>query len=206
MLVNDIIARVARELIDSAMIRWRREDLVAYLGEAFNAIVVRRPSLSSKTVTLDVTDSPVSIPEDGFALLSVESVDDIAVQYVLIEKLDQLNPYWRKEKGAPSCWTKREGEDRRFWLYPQPNESVRVSICYAQAPIVTPDTDFIDIPPIFLGALIDFMMYRAYSRDSENPMEATKSQLHFQSFALFMNDDRVLKAEKDQSLIQSTVK
>ncbi|UJZ96343.1 hypothetical protein IHC87_17395 [Photobacterium damselae subsp. damselae] len=206
MIVNDIVTRVAKELIDTHMVRWQREDLIAYLADGVSAIAAKRPALfSHRVVSLMVDHSPVRLPDDAFLLLSVDSVDGAAVQYVLMDKLNQINPYWRQEKGIPSCWTRHDNEVLNFWLYPNPIDPVSLSFQYAKTPVITVDTERVELPTLFFGALVDFMLYRAFSRDSENPSEAAKAQFHFQSFALFMNDDQALKGEKDQRLLQSTV-
>ncbi|MFB1077622.1 phage adaptor protein [Photobacterium damselae] len=206
MLVNDIITRVAIELVDPKMVRWHREDLISYLSDAVSAIAMRRPSLFSKNIRIESNESPINLPDDCFQLLVVDSINDISAQYVLIEKLNQFNPYWRKEKGIPTCWTKHDNETTKFWLYPQPLDVVSISIQYAKTPIVNEDTTIIALPNIFFGALVDFILYRAFSRDSENPTESAKSQLHFQSFILFMNDSQTLKSMKDNVLNYSTTK
>ncbi|MGR5465515.1 DUF6682 family protein, partial [Photobacterium damselae] len=117
-----------------------------------------------------------SIPNDGFALLGVNSIDGISAQYVLIEKLDQMYPRWRLDKGEPSCWTQNDYDPKYFWIYPQPSKPVTVSILYAQDIKITDESGEINLPNIYEGALVDFMMYRAYSRDGENTSEANKAQ------------------------------
>lgn len=206
MKTKKIIDRVSRELVDPRNVRWFRSELIQYLSEAVGVIAARQPGLFAKSKDISVTQCPISIPDDGFSLLGVNSIDGISAQYVLIEKLDQMYPRWRLDKGEPNCWTKSDYDPKHFWIYPQPSSSVTVSILYAQDVKITDESGDITIPNIYEGALVDFVMYRAYSRDGENTSEANKAQQHFQSFMLFMNDDSTLKENRNVKLDQVAFK
>ncbi|UKA11712.1 DUF6682 family protein [Photobacterium damselae] len=206
MKVKILIDRVSRELVDPRNARWYRDELTQYLSEAIGVIAAKQPGLVAKTIDLSVTSSPINLPSDGYTLLAVHSINGIAAQYVFAEKLDQMYPSWQTDKGTPVCWTKREYDLKRFWIYPQPTESVVVSILYVPEIKILDEEFEVLLPNIYEGALVDFMMYRAYSRDGENVSEANKSQQHFQSFSLFLNDDQVLKSNREQRLNQSIFK
>ncbi|AWK83828.1 DUF6682 family protein [Photobacterium damselae] len=206
MKVKILIDRVSRELVDPRNARWYRDELTQYLNEAIGVIAAKQPGLVAKAIDLYVTSSPIDLPSDGYSLLAVHSINGIAAQYVLVEKLDHMYPSWQLDKGIPICWTKREYDLKRFWVYPQPSEPVVVSILYVPEIKISDEEFEISLPNIYEGALVDFVMYRAYSRDGESVSEANKSQQHFQSFLLFLNDDRALKNTREQQLEQSIFK
>lgn len=206
MQAKDLIDRAARELVDISSVRWTRKELLRYLTEGANTIAVRQPSLVATPKTLTVTKSPIEIPEDAFALLDVEDIDGISPQYVLITKLTQLYPRWKKDTGEPTCWTKFEHDSKRFWIYPQPASSVSVDILYAKSLSLESESSNVPFPDIYEAPLIDYVMYRAYSRDGQNQSESAKAQMHIQAFAVFMNDEKAIKDERKLKLDQDAFK
>ncbi|HIF9180948.1 TPA: DUF6682 family protein [Photobacterium damselae] len=206
MLASNLIDRAARELVDISSVRWTRKELLRYLGEGVNTIAVRQPGLVATSKTVSVTASPISIPEDAFELLDVEDINGVSPQYVLINKLTQLYPRWKKETGVPACWTKFEHDSKRFWIYPQPASSVDVVILYAKSLSLETEESEIPIPDIYEAPLIDYVMYRAYSRDGQNQSESAKAQMHIQAFAIFMNDEKLIKDERKLKLDQGAFK
>ncbi|MGZ7226855.1 phage adaptor protein, partial [Streptococcus pyogenes] len=82
----------SRDLIDASNVRWSRPELIDFLNDAIAAIVLRRPDLTRKTVTIDVDSFTVGLPVDLYKVLAVNHINLMAAQYVDINKLNQLYP------------------------------------------------------------------------------------------------------------------
>ena len=202
MKVLEVIERVSRDLVDLRFVRWSKDELIDFLNDAVAAVLIRRPDLSRITTEISHTSNRVDLPADAYCLLSVNFIDSIAAQYVNIEKLNHLYPRWRVTEGDPTCWTKNIDDQKSFWLYPAPKAAVQIEYSYSKMSRVT-EVDEFPIPSIYEGLVVDFIMYRAFSKDAENASESGKASLHFQSFTVALGDKNSTDALKSEMINQS---
>ncbi|MCA3989535.1 phage adaptor protein [Vibrio vulnificus] len=186
--VKNIIDRVSRDLIDVRNVRWSRPELMDFLNDAIAAIVIRRPDLSRATAIVSAASNTVALPADAYQILAVNHINNLAAQFVNINKLNQLYPEWRTTTGAPVCWTRNELDETTLFLYPAPQEAVNVEVVYSRTIKVANEGDSFPLSDIYHGVVADFIMYRAYNKDSQNPAEGQKAQLHLQAFATALGD------------------
>lgn len=203
--VKTLIDRISRDLIDLRNVRWSRQELIDFLNDAIASIVIRRPDLSRATATVATETNIVALPGDAYQILAVNHVDNVAAQYVDINKLNQLYPDWRTTTGAPVCWTRNEMDETTLFLYPSPLASVSVELVYSRNLRVAVEADEFPLPDIYEGTVADFVMYRAYNKDSQNPTEGNKAQLHLQAFATSLGDKTASDNAKAQMIKQSEV-
>lgn len=196
--IKGLIDRVARDLIDVRHVRWSRPELIDFLNDAIAAIVLRRPDLTRKTVTINVDSFTVGLPVDLYKVLAVNHINLMAAQYVDINKLNQLYPNWRTMTGEPTCWTRNELDEKTLFLFPAPESTATVEIVYSSAMKVDAESDDFPITEIYEGVVSDYVMYRAYNKDSMNPSDAQRAQLHLQAFATALGE----KSSSDQFIVQ----
>ncbi|EJL6538956.1 MULTISPECIES: DUF6682 family protein [Vibrio] len=201
--IKGLIDRVARDLIDVRHVRWSRPELMDFVNDAISAMVIRRPDLSRTTAMIESSSYQVSLPADAYQILAVNHINQQAAQFVNIHKLNQLYPEWRKTAGVPVCWTRNELDETTLFLYPSPQAPVNVELVYSRTLQVASESDVFPLPEIYLGVVSDFVMYRAYNKDSQNPAEGQKAQLHLQAFATALGDKTVTDNAKAQ-MIQSS--
>lgn len=203
--VKTLIDRISRDLIDLRNVRWSRSELIDFLNDAIASIVIRRPDLSRATETVATSTNIVSLPADAYQILAVNHVDNVATQFVDINKLNQLYPGWRTTSGAPVCWTRNEMDETTLFLYPAPTVEVNIELVYSRNLRVSTETDSFPLPEIYEGTVSDFVMYRAYNKDSQNPNEGNKAQLHLQAFATALGDKTASDNAKAQMIRESEV-
>lgn len=203
--VKTLIDRISRDLIDLRNVRWSRTELVDFLNDAIASIVIRRPDLSRATATVTTSSNVVALPIDAYQILAVNHVANVAAQFVDINKLNQLYPDWRTTQGAPVCWTRNEMDETTLFLYPSPTSDVDVELVYSRNLRVTEEESPFPLPDIYEGTVADFVMYRAYNKDSQNPNEGNKAQLHLQAFATALGDKTASDNAKAQMIKQSEV-
>jgi hypothetical protein len=83
-------------------------------------------------------------------------------------------------------------QPREFLVYPPATTAARLEVAYAQIPsphtltetqLTNPATaETIRIDDSFANALLDYVMYRAYSKDAEQQGNAARAVAHFQAF------------------------
>lgn len=201
--VKTLIDRISRDLIDVRNVRWSRGELMDFLNDAIAAIVLRRPDLSRATSKVPAATNTVALPVDAYQILAVNHINNIAAQYVDINKLNQLYPDWRTTSGVPVCWTRNELDETTLFLYPSPESRVDVEVVYSRTLKVSQESDSFPLSPMYEGVVGDFVMYRAYNKDSQNPAEGQKAQLHFQAFAMALGDKTAADNAKAQMINQS---
>jgi hypothetical protein len=83
-------------------------------------------------------------------------------------------------------------QPRDFFVYPPATTVARLEVAYAQVP--TPHTltdeqlgntataEVIRIDDVFANALLDYMLYRAYTKDADQAANAQRAVAHYQAF------------------------
>lgn len=199
MLVKEIIDRVARDVVDLRHVRWTRAELLDFMNDAMSAILIRRPDLSRTTKSLKITTNTVTLPDDAYQILAVNHINNIAAQYVDINKLNQLYPDWRTQTDEPHSWTRNEMDETTLFVFPGPAAEATIEIVYSRNLNVTDEADAVfPLPDLYEGVVVDFMMYRAYNKDGQNASESNKAALHFQSFATALGDKAAADSAKAQ--------
>lgn len=201
--VKNLIDRISRDLIDLRNVRWSRPELIDFMNDAIAAIVIRRPDLSRATAVVATSSNTVALPADAYQILAVNHIDNVAATFVSINKLNQLYPEWRTTVGAPVCWTRNELDETTLFLYPAPQEEVNVEVVYSRTLKVTDESAAFPLSEVYEGVVADFVMYRAYNKDSLNPAEGQKAQLHLQAFATALGDKTATDNAKAQMINQS---
>ncbi|MGF1727071.1 DUF6682 family protein [Photobacterium nomapromontoriensis] len=203
--VSDLIEQVSELLVDTNHVRWSKPELIRYINDALAAVIMRRPSLTATHDIVAVSQNPIELPDDAYSLLSVELLGDYRGQYTPIETLNRFYPTWRTDEGVPQCWTQHADEHLRFWVYPAPQDPVSVAFTYSKAITVSADSDVIPLTVVYVGILIDFVLFRAFGKDAENASEASKSTMHFQSFAVAMGDKNAMDSAKRNARTRSAM-
>ncbi len=201
--VKNLIDRISRDLIDLRNVRWSRPELIDFMNDAIAAIVIRRPDLSRATAVVATSSNTVALPADAYQILAVNHIDNVAATFVSINKLNQLYPECRTTVGAPVCWTRNELDETTLFLYPAPQEEVNVEVVYSRTLKVTDESAAFPLSEVYEGVVADFVMYRAYNKDSLNPAEGQKAQLHLQAFATALGDKTATDNAKAQMINQS---
>lgn len=201
--VIDVIRRVEDVLQDSG-VRWPRVELQRWLNEAYYAVALVRPDATSKTSTFVCAEGTrqtlVGQYDTAFQLLDVTrnlaaSSSQRVVRLVQRSVLDDQNPSWHA--GAPSVdiqyWTFDPRTPKEFFVYPPARSTARLEVVYADTPgahdltegQLDPDgaqADTILVDDIYLPSLIDWVLYRAYSKDAEygaNEARASEAYARF---------------------------
>lgn len=177
--VLTVITRAANQLNDAGFNRYTQAELLDYINEGQFAAAVIKPDIASKNadVTL-VAGTRQTIPSDGFQLLDVVcnvvgGAEDRAIRIVERAGLDALNPNWRLPGNANTPVKNYIFEGREplnfYVVPPQPSSGMStVRIVYAQIPPnIADSTGNISLPDIYAPMLVDYALFRTFSKDTE---------------------------------------
>lgn len=199
--VTDIIDRASRIIQDTSNVRWTKAELLDYFNDAQREVVLHRPD--AKTVNENFTcaaSSKQTLPAAALRLIDVvRNVDGRVVTQVSRQVLDEQLPNWHNEPSGGATYVKHFVYDPRdpktFYLYQLPQNTVQIEIVYSTAPsTVTSSTgdenDLSDIASTVIGLddvysnpLLDYVLFRAYSKDTEYAGNMERASMHLQNFA-----------------------
>ena len=195
---QSIIRRVVETLQDTTSIRWPVAELVRYLNDGQREVVLYRPDsmVTNSTITC-VAGSRQTLPANGAKLIEVirNSGTKRAVRLVNREILDAQMPGWHALAGQNEVlhYMYDPRDPRVFYVYPPATTSAQLDIVYAAYPtdiaepadgsLYTAVTGNISLPDIYGNVLQDYILYRAYTKDSEYAGNAQRAQAHYAAFA-----------------------
>lgn len=186
MKVSDITTRARILLNDQDGTRWLDNELVSWINDAQKLIALVRPdaSVANSTVTL-VAGTKQTVPAGGFRLL--DAIRNMAadgttggrsIRIVDREVLDSQDPMWHTttQAGTIKHFIYDNRNPLAYYVYPPATAGTKIEIMYSVSPteIVynagnvagTMNTD-LTVADIYLESVLNYVMYRAYSKDAE---------------------------------------
>ena len=203
--INDLVLRAQIILQDTTGVRWPANELVDWLNDGQREVVMLHPQAGAvtETVTLDGSDSLQRIPSSGVQFLRlVRNINGRAIRQVDRDILDSQIPGWHNVTGNEVKHYVYDPMDQRvFYVYPK--ASVAVELVYARAPSTSSAGGGLSIPDVYANAVLDYVLYRAYSKDAEATANANLAEAHLRRF----NESLGLKLAVDSAgLYQSPVR
>jgi hypothetical protein len=201
---RDVLQRCVDILQDDTSVRWPIDELIRYLNDGQREIVLYRPdSTNTSTILSLVEGSKQRLPADGSKLIEVvrnsTSSSSRSVRLVNREILDAQTPQWHDL--TPSDEVLHYMYDPRdptvFYVYPPSTSNARLEISYSKYPATIPAVGagrevgsipvtasyLLSVPDIYGNAIQDYVLFRAYSKDSEYAGNAQRAQAHYAAFA-----------------------
>ena len=99
--------------------------------------------------------------------------------------MNEQNPNWHAAPTAtaPIHYAFDERDQKRYYVFPpQPAAPGQVEIVYSATPPDATLTGPIAVSDLFQSALLDYILYRAYSKDSEYTRNDGKAENYYKSF------------------------
>jgi hypothetical protein len=258
-IASDIIIRAGIVLHDTTKVRWQETELLKWLNDAQNEVVLFRPDASVETrsirlvggtrqsiptgtedvrtanqiatdeaaidsdtsfdtalddagatVTSEVANAAraaakaaliVLIPE-GTRLIDVVRNSGVsgagnAITVVDRDVLDAQLPSW--QSGTASTKVEHYVFDLRnptsFYVYPGVQAAIEVELVYSSIPPTIETTaSSLGVPSLYRNALLDYVLYRAYSKDADFAGNAQRALKHYESFTASL----VMKFQADK--------
>jgi hypothetical protein len=173
-----IIDKATIQLIDLTNIRWTRGELLSWLNDGMRQIVVIQPTASSTTAAkLLVAGTRQTLPADGWLLLSIYrnmgtngTTPGRAIRIISREILDGFNPDWHTAtaKAEVRNYIYTDQDQTAFYVYPPNTGTQYIELNYSvQIADLTSESQVIPIFDLFQPALVDYILYRACSKDAE---------------------------------------
>ena len=203
--VGDIITR-ADVILQDNNVRWPVSELLYWLNDAYRAIVMQRPdaNMKSGTFTCAVGTRQVLTKSGGGGFpeaLRLRSVvrnvastsTKRAVRLIQQAVLDDQRPGWHAETGSVDIqhYIYDPLNPTEFMVYPPALTTAQLEVVYSSVPTqhviaegsIKASTEVIKLPDIYVNPILDYVLYRAYAKDSEYAANAQRAQGHFQAYS-----------------------
>ncbi len=194
MKVVDLINRASIILQDTSNVRFLQDELLKFFNDAQREVVMHRPDANMLNVIMTcVAGSKQSIPAGALRLVDVvRNVNGRAIIQLSRKMLDEQLPDWHETAAGTNGiehFVYEPADPKNFYLYPKATSSHNLEIIYSQSPAdisisdYASDTTVITVEDVYANAILDYMLYRAYQKDSEFTGNQQKSAMHYQGFS-----------------------
>lgn len=204
---QSIILRAVQILQDTTSVRWPVDELVRWLNDGQRQIVLHRPDSNSVTATgtlatgtrqslLTMTGVSSSNPAKLIDVVRnmAATSDKKAVRMIAREILDAQQPGWHNATQSVNIvhYMFDSRDPRAFYVYPPATSAAQLEIIFSAYPtdVAAPTgTDYtgvsgnIGVLDIYANALLDYILYRAYLKDTDYTGDGARAQACFQAFA-----------------------
>lgn len=201
--VFTLVNKAQTILQDVTSVRWPVLELQGWLNDSYREILILRPDSNTLTGSFTCAAGARQVITTQFpnALRLIEVVRNLAVAsdrraVRLVDRrvVDEQRRTWYAE--TPSVTIQHYMFDPRlpkeFLVYPPATNTAQLELAYAQVPaahtltesqLTNPATaEVIRLDDSFANAMLDYVLYRAYSKDAEYAANATRAAAHYQVF------------------------
>lgn len=190
---TSIISKAQILVQDTTAIRWALSEWLGWLNDGQREIAILRPSASTKIANVSlVAGTKQTLPADAVSFLeymrnmgAAGTTPGSAVRKVARRLMDSQNPNWHNVTAtvAPQHYIFEPGAPKTFYVYPPSTGAQYAEILYLATPADVPAVgSVITLDDIYAGALLDYIVYRAYSKDAEQIGNAERAVLAHKAF------------------------
>lgn len=195
MLASDVISRARDVLHDTDGIRWLDAEMLRWVADGQREAVALNPSLYTKTIVFTlvagVTQSLAAVTDFvGLVAVSKNVAADGVTPGRVVTMIDErlmeaLDPLWQAAAPASTVIHAMYDPARRYQFRVQPPAVAggKVEVIYgATPPEVVSVTDTLALRDNCLPMLVDYVVFRAISKDSEVADELARAKIHHDRF------------------------
>jgi hypothetical protein len=185
-----LVSRARRILQDQAPggTRWLDIELLDWINDAQREIVLLKPNAKSVTANQQlVAGTKQTLPATGIQLLDViRNTSGPAITRVEREIMDAENRNWHQSTASTTVlhYVFSEDAPEVYYVYPpQPGSPGSIEIVYSAAPTdLATLSNTIDLNDIYAGPMVDYILYRSYSKDTEYAGNDQRATNHYNAF------------------------
>lgn len=188
--VRSILNRVAALLNDEEFVRWEEAELLEWLNDG-QRVIARGPGTDVYVVRDNVTAAAGTVqdlPTNSIRLVDVvKNVSDGSSIYQSdYATVDVLSSSWRAATAdTAEVFFYDERNPKQFEVYPPQAGGELIEVVYNAQPGNAAIQGEIVIDDMYADALIDYIVYRALSKDTEDTgLDMKKATAHYRAFLL----------------------
>lgn len=207
--VVDVLGRVNTQLRDPGFIRWTKSELLGYFNDAVRAVALKRPDATASVIPFAcAVGVRQQLPESVYQLIDIVGQDS-GRSMVPGDRvtLDTADPMWGTTSGEVSAeaYLYNPALPQYFMLYPGVAEGVTLEMAVSLYPVEVTleeldeeDPVAMVISDIFINPVVDWCLYRAFSKDAPGQDDNLAKQ-HLQNY----NDAMGIKNNVDKAGVKA---
>lgn len=205
---QDILTSASDILLDAGFVHWTLPELVRWLNLGLDAITLQKPSASATTVEVPLVRGTKQTLPDGYVsiLRPIRNVRGAnadreprkRITVVSEQSLSQYNPGWDDEFSVPYRQQAKhfifdEANPKSYYVYPGNDGTGVLEMVLSAIPDkIAPTGDAnklesyatpLPLDETYHDAVLDYTLYRAWSKDAQFAGAAQRAALHYQQFA-----------------------
>ena len=189
-----IIDKAEIILQDTTNVRWPETELLGWLNDGQREVVLQKPDAYTKNEAVVLIEgTKQSVPLTGIQLIDVirnMGADGMtpgnAITLLSRNILDTQNPAWHADPSdaVVKHYMFDDRDPRDFYVYPpQPATACGyIEIVYSAAPADILITATISLDDVYANCLLDYILYRAYSKDKDFANNNQRALAHYTAF------------------------
>lgn len=192
--VASLLSKATILLQDSGNVRWSQDELLSWLNEGQRALVVMKPNAYVKVEPVQLAaGTKQTLPVDAIVLLDIPrnmgttgTTVGAPVRATSREFLDVHVPTWHSATASATVkhFMYSLREPRVFYVYPPQPTSGRgyVDLYYSAIPPNSEAAGNLQMDDQYAHPLLNYIMFRAYSKDAEFAANAQLAASYYQQF------------------------
>lgn len=184
---TSILTRASTLLNDAERVHWTLGELLDWLNDGQRELVLHRPSACVRNVDVPLEKgTKQKLPEDAISLVDIpRNSEGMAIRQVDRRDLDAIMPDWHsplkaKVKVEHFCYSPTD--PKTFYVYPPSPGGNFVEAIYNANPVQVGATSPISVDDIYASALVSYVLYRAFAKDTDYAPNAVTSGAHYEAF------------------------
>lgn len=209
-IARSICVTAAKVLQDDTNIAYPLDELLAYLNMGQRELVLGKPDAYVKNESIPlVAGTRQSIPADGNVFMRITrmmgangTTPGIVPRPIPMNVLDEQKPSWHTDPANASAqhFAYDDRDKRHFYVYPpQPATPSQAEIIYSATPPEVTIDQPLAVSDLYQSALLDYVLYRAYSKDAEYTRNDAKATAYYQTFGALLSVKTNGEAKNDAS-------
>lgn len=188
--VRSILNRAASLLNDEEFVRWTESELLEWLNDG-QRVIARGPATDAYVVRDTITAATGTVqtlPTDGIRLIEVVKniADGSSIRQSDYAIVDMLRSAWRSyDTGPAENYFYDERNPKQFEVYPPQAGGEQIELVYNAQPTNAVMSGNISIDDLYADALIDYIAYRGFSKDTEDAStELRRADSYYKAFLI----------------------
>lgn len=189
---------------------WTTAQAIRWINEGQLAICGLKDSAKTANVSLQLTANTTKQTVTGRRVLSVirnmgtdGNTPGRAIRLVERAAKDESDPDWHVETPASTIkeYVLDDRDEKTVYVSPPPDSGLWIEVLQAVNPVnITDSTDTIDIEDIYSPALLEWVLYRFFGRDSEETPNYVRANGYLRNFYQLLG----IKAQADMKFSPKT--
>lgn len=179
-LASEIIGKAKLLIQDLDAERWGDPEWLGWMNDGRREVVSIRPTALTKLSQVKLaTGVRQSIPADGSTF-----IDAPGLRRVSIRLMDAQTPTWRAatQQKAAKAFLFDPAEPTVFLVSPPSDGTQTIDVRHSAVPQPITASDPIGLDDLYANPLLDYLLYRAYLKESEFIGNAEKALLYRKAF------------------------